>query len=42
VLAKGKLQRGDPSVRWDRIPNVDIFLTLFYNLKNVVPPSSWA
>jgi hypothetical protein len=42
VLAQSRRRRGDPSVRWDRIPNVDVFLTLFYNLKNVVPTSSWA
>ncbi len=42
VLAKGKLQRGDPSVRWDKVPNVDIFLSLFYELKKTVPMASWA
>ncbi len=42
VLAKGKLQRGDPSIRWNRVPNVDIFLSLFYELKKTVPMASWA
>ncbi len=42
VLGSGRLRRGDPSVRWDRVPNVDIFLSLFYELKKTVPTPSWA
>jgi hypothetical protein len=42
VLTQGKPDHDDPSVRWDRVPNVDIFLQLFYELKKTVPVSSWA
>jgi hypothetical protein len=42
VLTQGDPERGDPTIRWDRVPNVDIFLNLFYELKKTVPTPSWA
>jgi hypothetical protein len=43
VLARGKKpQRGDPKIRWSRVPDVDIFLSLFYELKRRAPLGSWA
>jgi len=42
VLAQGDSGRDDPAIRWDRVPNVDIFVNLFYELKKTVPTPSWA
>ncbi|MFZ0492640.1 MAG: DUF6585 family protein [Acidimicrobiia bacterium] len=42
VLTQGDPERGNPAIRWDRVPNVDIFLSLFYELKKNVPTPSWA
>jgi len=42
TLTRGTHERGDPSIKWDRFPNVDIFLALFYELKKTVPLPSWA
>ena len=39
VLSRGKPMGVDPALRWDRVPNVDILLTLFAELKQSYP--SW-
>ncbi|HAX81537.1 MAG TPA: hypothetical protein DCY40_03080 [Actinobacteria bacterium] len=37
VLSRGKALGVDPAVRWDRVPNIDILLTLFAELKQAAP-----
>ena len=32
VLSRARQQRGATKVRWSRVPDVDIFLSLFYEL----------
>jgi hypothetical protein len=33
VLSRGKALGVDPAVRWDRVPNIDIFIALFAEMK---------